>query len=170
MADDKLIFLDIDHVLTNTDLDDSSFLHFDPNRYHLSKINLKIFDQLLDKSKAKIIIASNWRRFIPPRNEWIYNGKAYSSPLPTFKKMYSRHIVGILPPIRHMSKKECLDIWFKDNCDRYSKKTSHYVILEDDVHEGYQDDPDYAKHLVMTDYHFGLTHDDAQKALEILKS
>ena len=30
---DKIIFLDIDHVLTNTDLDNTSFRHLDPKKY-----------------------------------------------------------------------------------------------------------------------------------------
>ena len=89
---DKLIFLDLDHVLTNTDLDQSSFKHFDPSRYRLSDINLKFFDRILSETDAKIVIASNWRKFKPPYLEWEYNGKFYRSILEPFKKQYRKYI------------------------------------------------------------------------------
>ena len=62
----KLIFLDLDHVLTNTELDQSSFLSYDPEKYRLSSINLKWLNKILDETDAKIVISSNWRRFVPP--------------------------------------------------------------------------------------------------------
>lgn len=164
---DKIIFLDIDHVLTNTDLDDTSFKHFDPSRYRLSKINLHWLDVLLEKSKAKIIIASNWRKFKPPYTQWEYGGKLYNSTLEPFKKLYGKYIVGMLPPERHATKCECLELWFEDN-EWFNKSKSKYVILEDDTREGYQSHLTYAKHLVLTDYHFGLTENDVNKALKIL--
>ena len=76
---DKIIFLDLDHVLTNTDLDQSSFWSYDPEKYHLSTINLKFLDKILNKTNAKIVIASNWRRFIPPYIMWEFKGKQYRS-------------------------------------------------------------------------------------------
>ena len=164
---DKLIFLDIDHVLTNTNLDNTSFRHFDPAKYKLSSINLNILDQMLDKTNAKIVIASNWRRFVPPYTTWEYNGKHYHSTLEPFKKMYKDYIVGMLPPDRGLTKCEALELWFEDNA-WFSKTRSKYAILEDDLREGYQAHPIYSKHLVLTDPRFGLTEDDAHKAEMLL--
>lgn len=164
---DKIIFLDIDHVLTNTSLDNTSFLHLDPAKYRLSEINLKILDKLLEKSGAKIIIASNWRKFSFDIPYWVYGGKRYYSLLNAFKERYGNYIVGALPPDRHINKSQALSLWFEDN-SWFSKTTGKYVILEDDPDEEYQDDIIYAKHLVMTDPKFGLTEDNLAEALRIL--
>ena len=143
----KIVFLDIDHVLTNTDLDNTSFKHLDPSKYHLSEINLKFLDELLEKTKAKIVIASNWRRFKPPHLEWECCGKKFKSPLVGFKQRYSRHIFGELPPERHMTKSEALELWFEDN-PWFNKAKSKYDILEDDLREGYQANLFFCKHLL----------------------
>ena len=164
---EKLIFLDLDHVLTNTDLDQSSFLSYDPAKYHLSELNLKFLDKILNETKAKIVIASNWRRFVPPYIFWEFKGKRYRSIFESFKIMYKDYIIGILPPDRHITKCEALELWFEDN-EWFDKKTSKYVILEDDTREGYQAHPIFYKHLILTDYHVGLTENDANKAISIL--
>lgn len=163
----KTVFLDIDHVLTNTDLDNSSFLSFDPSKYHLSSINLKWLDVLLEKSQAKIVISSNWRRFEPPNIYWNFNGKQYASTLEPFKKMYGGLIIDMLPKDRHVTKSNALELWIEDN-PWFSKTKSKYVILEDDVREGFQIDPVFVKHLVLTDHRYGLTKNDVDKALKIL--
>lgn len=164
---DKIIFLDIDHVLTNIDLDNTSFMHLDPSKYRLSKINLKWLDKILSNTSAKIVIASNWRKFTPPNTQWLHRGKLYNSTLEPFKKMYRDYIVGMLPPKHHLTKCDCLELWFDMN-PWFSKTDSKYVILEDDIHEGYQNNSTYAKHLILTDCHVGLTEADADKAIALL--
>ena len=79
----------------------------------------------------------------------------------------SNYIIGSLPPDRHITKCEALELWFEDN-EWFNKKTSQYVILEDNTREGYQAHPIFYKHLVLTDYHYGLTKEDANKAISIL--
>lgn len=165
----KIIFLDLDHVLTNTDLDNTSFRHLDPSKYRLSNINLNNLNKILDATNASIVIASNWRKFTPPHIQWNYAGKLYTSLLEPFKKLYAHKIFGILPPERHMTKCDCLELWFEDN-PWFSKLTDNYVILEDDLREGYQNNLIYHKHLILTDYHVGLTEDDANKAISILNN
>ena len=164
----RVVFLDIDGVLTNVDLDGTSFCHLDPSRYKLSPINLALLDNLLDASDAKIVIASNWRKFKPPHTQWLHGGKLYNSTLEPFKKMYKDCIIGMLPPERHATKSDCLELWFEDN-PWLSKNAGKYVILDDDLNEMYQEEVTFRKHLVLTDYKVGLTKDDVQKALEILK-
>ena len=167
--DYPIIFLDIDHVLTNTEIDNTSYLHHDPSKYALSEYNLKNLDSILDKCGAKIVIASNWRRFEPPRTAWIYNGKQYESQLPKFREQYSQYIIDDLPHDRYLTKSEALELWCEDHMDDFSKSTSRYVILEDDPNEGYQDNMFFSKHLVLTDYRYGLSEKDVAKALKILK-
>lgn len=166
---EKIIFLDLDHVLTNKNLDNSSFLSYDPNQYKLSSINLKIFDRLLRSTGAKIVISSNWRKFIPPNLYWQYNGKFYKSILEPFKDLYKDQIVDMLPIERYATKCDCLNLWFEDN-EWFSKTKSCYAILEDDTREKYQDDIVFCKHLILTDYHFGLTEENAKNAIDILNS
>ena len=164
---DKIIFLDMDHVLTNTDLDNSSFLSYDPKKYRLSKINLGFLDKILQQTNAKIVIASNWRKFIPPNTRWMFNGKSYFSILEPFKELYKGHIIGMLPYERYATKCDCLELWFEDNA-WFSKTKSKYAILEDDLNELYQEDPTFAKHLILTNGHVGLTDKDADKAIALL--
>lgn len=165
--DNKTLFLDIDHVLTNTDLDQTSFRLLDPSKYMLSKLNLKFLDMILAKTGAKIVIASNWRRFDPSNAVWVHGGKAYHSTLEPFKKMYSDYIIGMLPPDRHITKCEALELWFDDN-NWLDKTNGKYAILEDDLREGYQAHPIYSKHLVLTDSRYGLTEEDAIRAMQLL--
>ena len=165
---DKIIFLDIDHVLTNVNVDNTSFLSYDPTKYKLSEYNLKNLNMILKSTGASIVIASNWRRFIFPDIYWEFNGKRFMSPLESFKKAYSSKIIGMLPVERHATKCECLDLWFEDN-PWFSKKGC-YVILEDDLNERYQAHPIFRKHLILTDFRTGLTSKDANSAIHILES
>jgi hypothetical protein len=166
--DYPIIFLDIDHVLTNTDVDDTSYLNYDPSKYSLSEYNLKNLDKILDASGAKIVIASNWRRFVPPRNSWLYNGKHYMNQLPKFRERYSDYIIDDLPHDRYLNKSEALELWCEYHCENFSKAKDRYLILEDDIREGYQDNVNFRKHLVLTDYHYGLSENDVKKSFEIL--
>ena len=163
----KVIFLDIDGVLTNTAIDGTSFLSLDPSKYKLSRHNLKLLDKVLESTSAKIVIASNWRKFSDLDPVWHVDGKDFYSTLVPFKKMYAKHIIGMLPPKRHMTKCACLDLWFESNT-WLPKQHSKYVILEDDESEMYQDNAVYSKHLVFTDYRYGLTMQDASKAIVLL--
>ena len=163
---DKLIFLDLDHVLTNTDIDNTSFLSYDPSKYMLSSKNLENLDKILSSTDANIVIASNWRKFKKPHTAWFFEGQWYESILEPFKKMYVGKIIDMLPIEHGLTKCECLELWFEDNA--WFSKHGHYVILEDDIREGYQKHLIYSKHLILTDYHYGLTNDDANKAITIL--
>lgn len=163
---DKLVFLDLDHVLTNVDIDNTSFLSYDPSKYMLSKVNLANLDKILDSTDAHIVIASNWRKFKPPHTAWYFNGKWYEGILEPFKKMYASRIIDMLPVEHGLTKCECLELWFEDN--EWFSKHGHYVILEDDTREGYQKHLIYSKHLILTDYRYGLTEADADKAIAIL--
>ena len=161
---DKIVFADLDHVLTNTDIDNTSFWSYDPSKYMLSKHNLASFNKVLDATGSKVVVASNWRRFKWPDIYWEFKGKAYKSLLESFKEMYKGTIIGTLPA----TKCEALELWFEDN--PWFSKYGNYAILEDDLNEGYQDHPVFSKHLVLTDYHVGLTDNDASKAINIIET
>lgn len=104
----KIIFLDLDGVLTNIDLDQSSFEIADPEGYHLSKLNMKWLDMILEKTNAKIVIASNWRRFQEPHIYCLMRGAFYKSTLVDFYPLYSDYIIGTLPRLFGITKSEAL--------------------------------------------------------------
>lgn len=164
---DKIVFLDLDHVLTNITLDNSSFLSYDPSKYRLSPVNLKYLDKILEETNACVVIASNWRKFMPPNERWLFNGKWYNSILPEFKKKYRGSIIDVLPYEHGITKSEALELWFEDNM-WFSKTKDKYAILEDDLQEGYQANPFFFKHLILTDSRVGLTEKDANKAISLL--
>lgn len=164
-----IIFLDIDHVLTNIEIDNTSFLNYDPDKYKLSEHNLKYLNMILDATHAKIVIASNWRKFTEPNLKWMYDGKWYNSPLPNFKRQYNDYIIDSLPPKRHITKCEALSIWCENNSNIFDMNNDKYVILEDDIREGYQNNIVFKDHLILTNCKYGLTESDAKHSIEILK-
>lgn len=163
----KIIFLDIDGVLTNIDLDQSSFEVAEPEKYHLSKENLQWLDMVLRETGAKIVIASNWRRFRWPNIFCFMRGAFYKSTLEHLRELYPNDIIGELPTARGITKSEALWLWFAE-AEYESRDAGRYVILEDDISEGYQDYDVFKKHLILTDKQIGLTKADALRAIEML--
>lgn len=166
---EKLCILDIDGVLTNTK-DGSSFLCGDPSTYRISEKNFANLMTLLEKeSKLKIVISSNWRRFEGDDPAWTCMGKTYHGCLPKLRKILKKWIIGDLTHERHLNKAEALELWFEDN-EWMSKTQSKYVILEDDTWgEGFSTHPIFYKHIIKTSPKFGLSEEDVERAIAILK-
>lgn len=162
---DKIVFLDLDHVLTNTN-DNTSFLCGNPAMYSLSKTNLKNLDKIIDATNASIVIASNWRKFKTPDIFWSFKGQMFKSLLEQLKPMYGGKIIDSLPVVHGMTKCGCLTKWLEANT--WFSCNGRYAILEDDLDEKYQEHPTYCKHLVLTDYHVGLTAKDAERAIAMM--
>ena len=162
------IFLDIDGVLTNIN-DRSSYLCEDPKTYRLSKTNLSNLKMILDRCPdSRVVISSNWRRFIGDKPCWEFRGKIFYGLLPELRKILKPWIVGDLTHERYLSKSEAMELWFEDN-PRFSKTLGKYVILEDDVQrEGFSLHPIFYKHLIATSKDQGLTAKDASKAISML--
>ena len=166
---EKVLFLDIDGILTNIN-DGSSFLCGDPSTYRISEKNLANLMTLLEKEpKLKIVISSNWRRFEGDDPSWTCFGKTYHGCLPKHRTILKKWIIGDLTHERHLNKAEALELWFEDN-EWMSKNNSKYVILEDDVlREGFSMHPIFYKHTIETSPQFGLSEEDVERAIAILK-
>lgn len=166
---EKVLFLDIDGVLTNTK-DGSSFLCGDPSTYRISEKNLTNLMTLLEKEpKLKIVISSNWRRFEGDDPAWTCMGKTYHGCLPKLRKILKKWIIGDLTHERHLNKAEALELWFEDN-EWMSKTQSKYVILEDDTwREGFLMHPIFYKHTIETFKETGFTQEDVKRALVVLE-
>lgn len=164
---DKIIFIDIDGVLTNVE-DESSYLCGKPERYRISEKNMNNLMKILsnDLKRTGVVVASNWRRHADTAL-WSFEGKKYQNQLPRFREMLGNLIVGDLPHDRPLTKSEALELWFEDN-EWMSKRTGKYVIFDDDLREGYQEHPLFSKHFIYTNWAFGLENYDVDHALKIL--
>lgn len=168
----KIIFIDIDGVLTNVE-DGSSYLCGDPSTYRISERNLANLMLVLDSSPStRVVVSSNWRRF-DDNGKWSYcrfgSVYAFKNQLPKLRRMLSKWIIGDLTHERHLSKSEALELWFEDN-PWASKIHGKYVIFEDEPEaEGFTAHPIFYKHTIKTSRDVGLAEEDAARALAFLK-
>ena len=56
--------------------------------------------KLCDKTGAKIVMATNWRKF-DIDGEWVNKYGTYKNPLKEVHEVLDGFILGSLPPIRH---------------------------------------------------------------------
>lgn len=163
------IFLDIDGVCNSMHETPGSYLSHTPEEYGISHKNCLTLAKFADSIKAKIIIASNWRRF-PKDGYWSFGvtGAKYKNPLPELRMYLGNRVAGDLPHDRHITKSEALELWFEDNGKDW--KTEKYVIFDDDLREGYQSSGKFAKHFVYVNPEHGLTDVEVNKAKAILET
>lgn len=160
----NLIFLDFDGVCNCKD--DGSYLNYDPANYGPSAAivsRLKAFCRIVD---AKIVIASNWRKFLDDGAYSFASDMEFKNPLPKLRELLGEDLIfDDLPHDRHISKSQALILWFEDN-----DFNGGFVVFDDDLREGYQDACEYKikEHFIHTDSEAGLTASDFKKAKEIL--
>lgn len=147
---DKLIFLDVDGVLNSM-----SFAKRMKKEEGVSVFREDILDRkcllllkdIVDKTSAKIIVSSAWRRIQPSYQH-----------LKDWLTEYGMEVTGETP---HVGGERGNDItaWFNRNPGKY-----RYVILDDD-----SDMTVHMDHLVKTNfYDRGLTRQLADRCIEIL--
>lgn len=168
----KIIFIDIDGVLTNVE-DGSSYLCGNPSTYRISEKNLENLLVVLEaEPETRVVVSSNWRRF-DDDGKWSYcrfgSVHAFKNQLPKLRQILSNWIIGDLTHERHLSKSEALELWFEDN-PWASKAHGKYVVLEDEPEaEGFSAHPIFYKHTIETSRESGFTREDAERALQILR-
>lgn len=163
----KYIFLDIDGVFNSSDYGESEFyllstagltdaeIMLTHHHHHLDPKAIALFNDLVKRSGAEVILSSTWRgRYSPEEmtkmlkdrgaefeikeSTPILFGKVYSNRIPRGKEI--AHFLSLL-----------------------EKKPESFVILDD------HDDMIHLKpFLVQTSMQHGLTQDDVEKALKIL--
>ena len=164
----KVIFLDIDGVLNtgrwytqmdrNTPRDKYGYA-FDPN----AVANLK---KILDETGADIVISSSWKSFGLSELEEMWQDRALPGKL-----------IGITPnsvsdemllnvDLDHMELFSIRGMEIKEWLTKHGKNVSHYVIIDD------MDNflPEQQTHFVWTDPDVGITKEDAEQAIIILKN
>lgn len=163
----KLVFLDIDGVMTSTLETPGSYINHNENEYGASPLCVKRLIDLCEKTNSKIIISSNWRKFdsFGSHSRWFnpFTGKYNQNPMPKLIDQLGELYIGSLPKVRHLNKSQALKIWF----DETELNVDNYVIFDDDLNEQFQES-EFKNNFILTDFEIGLTDDDCEKALKIL--
>lgn len=135
----KYVFLDFDGVVSSQLETPGSYITHEADEYGASPSCVARIKKLCDETGAKIIIASNWRRFPDdgPCSFWTHPKYARTvfNPLPAFRKQMEGYIAGVLPRERHITKAHALILWFEEN--NITQDDINYVIFDDDLSEGY---------------------------------
>jgi len=168
----KIVFLDIDGVMTSFGDTPGSYITHGEAGYGISPSCFNRLKKLLEDEDAKVIISSNWRKFDDdgPRSFWISSYGRIQNPLPKLRAMLGDLLAGELPKVRHMVKSNVLSRWMEDN--NVNETNTKFVVFDDDPDEGFQMTEDFniKNHFIMTKLEMGLTDDDVKRAKEILNA
>ena len=141
----KYIFLDIDGVLNTQD----SWIKL----YQINKELVKNLALIVEKTNAKIILTSSWRK-----------GWDENNPTPQIKKLkeifseYNIKISGVTPDLKNRKRDDEIERYLYFNpCD-------NFVIIDDDKNEF----NDLTK-VYLVNAKVGLTLKDAKQIIKILK-
>ena len=164
----KIIFLDFDGVVTAKNGTPGSYMTHGPGEYGPTPVCVDRLMKLVKDSGAKIVISSNWRKFDVDGPGSIWENPWYGgvkNPLPGFIPMLGDAYLESLPAIR-LCKAAVADYWL------LAKKSGveSFVALDDMcAREGYDQFEPFRGRYINTDPETGLTDEDCEKALVILK-
>lgn len=153
----KVIFLDIDGVLNFDDTE----ARLPDGCLGIAEAPLKKLKKIVHETGARIVLSSSWRKFWAINDE-IFDGIDKLNNEYLVKKL-GRHGLHIMDKIGGQSS----STRYQDIKDYLACRSniSHYVVLDDEVFEGYMLIQD---HLVITNHFMGLTDDDVELAIRIL--
>lgn len=158
----KVIFLDVDGVLTSED-------YLNGVEFDLSEEKIKLLKKIVEQTNAKIVLSSSWknktRNFPVLENLLNKNDLEIYDTTPEIKRIRRiNHKYMDLPIVNIDSKRgEEINKWVLDH------NPESFVILDDNLHNF--DKFDLDKHLVQTNYYDGgLKEEHVEKALEILNN
>lgn len=159
----KVIFLDFDGVITTHN-----------SNWALDKEKLDLLGEIIDRTGAKIVISSSWRRGTLERTiEYLSTPNEHYVPFPF---PYVDDVVGITPKASiavngdvdmyytSMPRGVEIKMWLDVEEWKEHNPVEHYVILDDDSDMllGQKD------HFIKTDHLTGLSKEDVERAVEIL--
>ena len=159
----KLIFLDIDGVLNNSE-DNTSFSSYMPEKYGISEKNLENFLSILERVKdVKIVLSTSWRKY-PYDYEYRYKDKLFKSPLKGLIDRIGKNRFYEIDRIPHLNRKtKYLDImgffYILKERKHIDMADVSFVILDDLRNQ----DLDLFEHnFFCTNVKTGLTASDAE--------
>lgn len=153
-----IIFTDFDGVLT----DDSTSYRTVKSQveYGIAPKPFARLMQLAEKTGAKVVISSNWRRH---PNGIEINGEHFANPLPALVVALGDRFAGYLPNgYRKCDKAVALGMWFLD----HPEFDGNFVCF-DDQDEGYWE-TGYGLHFVKTTASIGISDENVRDAEAIL--
>ena len=163
----KIIFLDFDGVVTAKDGTPGSYMTHDLDEYGPTPVCVDRLMKLVKDSGAKIVISSNWRKFDVDGPGSIWENARYGgakNPLPRFIPMLGDAYLESLPAIR-LCKAAVADYWLLNK-----NEIASFVALDDMCsQEGYDKFETFKGRYINTDPETGLTDEDCEKALAILR-
>lgn len=156
--DYKLVFCDFDGVLTSKQT--KTYFNPDPTKYKFAETLVDKLIWLCEKSGAKVLMTTNWRKF-PIDGYWQKGDVKYNNPLQSILKRLGDFCIGTLPPERHITKSDLLEMWIEDNDYK-----NNFVIFDDDRSEGFEMSK-HCNHFVLIDNEVGLSDCNIHDALTI---
>ena len=161
----RIVFLDIDGCLTATD-DGTSWLCKDESTYGLSEKRLALLARLLEKTGAKVVVTSNWRRF-PDDGSCTIRGCRFRNHLPQLREWLGDRYLGDMPPYRG-TKAAVMEKWGEERGIDF--KSLNFVIFDDDYDEGFSYTPLFATNYVHCSPFTGITESEYDVALALFEN
>ena len=160
----RIIFLDVDGVLNCST--SKSYCHDDICGVitGIDSDKVKRLAKIVEATGAEIVLSSDWK------DGW---SKYYTSQKPSHAKYLDNHLYkkGKLT-IKDKTPSTSKGSWFRGEeilaYLRSHKDVENYVILDDTFFEDFSI-KEISEHLVLTEYKVGLTDDDVEKAIRILR-
>lgn len=174
----KIVFLDIDGVLNTSKqyheyrtiksketLEGADWDQYSFNELLFGKEHIDVLNNLIEKTGAKIVISSTWRRFYSGR----IGRRPFADLVALLKKVGIKgDVIGKTPDqletkfSQQVSRGTEIQEWLNEHKDL---GVEAFVILDDDS------DMDHLKmKMVQTDYRYGLTPSDGEQAIIILST
>lgn len=145
----KIIFLDIDGVLNN--LNDKLGI------YPINQDCVKCFNKLIQETKANIVLISSWRYMIMRGDMKL---KGFETMLRTHGVNCYQRFIGLTPPDDVIEERnDQVEFWLMNT----NYKVDQFVILDDQ-----EPFPSFPNNFIKTNWQFGLTEKDVERAISIL--
>ena len=160
----KVIFLDVDGVLNCSTSKSSCYDAVCGVITGIDSDKVKRLAKIVEATGAEIVLSSDWK------DGW---SKYYTSSKPSHAKYLDNHLYkkGRLT-IKDKTPNTNKGSWFRGEeilaYLRSHQDVESYVILDDTLFEDFSI-KEISEHLVLTEYKVGLTDDDVEKAIRILR-
>jgi hypothetical protein len=162
----KYIFLDIDGVFNSSDYGESEFyllstagltdaeIMLTHHHHHLDPLAIKLFNDLVKRSGAEVVLSSTWRaRYSPAEMTAMLKDRGAEFEIKEATPVLFGKLSGRIPRGKEIAHYLRL----------LEKQPESFVILDD-----HDDMLQLKPFLVQTSMKHGLTQDDVEKALKIL--
>lgn len=162
LPEGRIVFLDIDGCLTTVE-DGSSFLCMDDATYRISEKKAVMLLHLLYETDANVVISSNWRKF-GDDGCWICGNLRFKNNLPHLRTILGDRYLGDLPYYRGegLTKAETLEKWGESVGADFD--TMNFVVIDDDLSEGFLDNPKFRSRYVHCISKTGMTSEQCDIA------